>query len=229
MNNSKYKSNTNSRIYAMTTNNKAGFKRHVLGDIELIEANAESGCITSQWTLGRFYLNGIGVLKDVVEAKKWLLLAAKAGDADAQYDLSLEVYYNTGLNGDYFEAFKWATASAEQGHIEASALLGRLYYEGHGVKKDLVESLYNTIYAAKHGQPMALFNLAYFFGEGVGVSKCYSTAFVLLELAIQGGAADPLNNYKWLKKNMKKSELALAKKYKSILIGLIEENKKAAL
>ncbi len=215
--------------YKLTTNNKAGFKRHVLGDFNLIKANAESGCITSQWMMGRFYLYGIGVLKDIVEAKKWLLLAANAGDADAQYELSLEVYYNTGLNGDYFEAFRWATASAEQGHIEASALLGRFYYEGHGVKKDLVESLHCTNNAAKHGQPMALFNLAYFFGEGVGVAKCYPMALVLLELALEGGALDPLKNYKWLKKKMTKSELALAKNYKAIFIGLIEENKKAAL
>lgn len=61
---------------------------------------------------------------------------AKAGDANAQFELASCYYSNIGVKNDYAEAMKWALRAAEQGQPEAMELVGRMYQEGQGVDKD---------------------------------------------------------------------------------------------
>ena len=50
---------------------------------------AEQNLGPAQRNLGRCYLRGDGVAKDLVEAYKWLLLAARQGDEHAKKAMTL--------------------------------------------------------------------------------------------------------------------------------------------
>jgi TPR repeat protein len=60
-------------------------------------------------------------------------ISAKAGDADAQYELGF--MYATGV-ADEVEAVKWYRKSAEQGNVDAQFSLGNAYVTGDGVERN---------------------------------------------------------------------------------------------
>jgi TPR repeat protein len=64
-------------------------------------------------------------------------ISAKAGDADAQYELG--TMYERGVS-DEVEAAKWYSKAAEQGHVDAQCNLGIAYVLGEGVERNLVLS-----------------------------------------------------------------------------------------
>jgi localization factor PodJL len=53
------------------------------GAARWFKAAADHGLADSQYNLAVLYENGLGVTKDMQQAYKWLLLAAKSGDKDA--------------------------------------------------------------------------------------------------------------------------------------------------
>jgi localization factor PodJL len=53
------------------------------GAVRWFNAAADHGLADSQYNLAVLYENGMGVAKDMRQAYKWLLLAAKAGDKDS--------------------------------------------------------------------------------------------------------------------------------------------------
>ena len=62
--------------------------------VDLIHYKAEHGCGNSQCTYGILYLNGLGVPRDPVQARKWFLVASKKseiinGDANALVESNL--------------------------------------------------------------------------------------------------------------------------------------------
>ena len=62
---------------------------------------------------------------------------AKAGDADAQYQLGSLYRSGRGVPQDDALAFEWMKAAAEQGHVRAQFNLGSMYLTGRGVARDL--------------------------------------------------------------------------------------------
>jgi TPR repeat protein len=71
-------------------------------------------------------------------AVKWYTLAAKQGDADAQYHLGQMYRKGEGVQQDYETAVNWYTLAAEQGNVDALFNLGAMYDFGTGVLKDYV-------------------------------------------------------------------------------------------
>ena len=64
---------------------------------------------------------------------KNLLIKAKLGDVNAQYELASYYHSNDVLN--YKEAFKWYSLAAEQDDVRSIEAIGRLFYYGSGVAK----------------------------------------------------------------------------------------------
>ena len=89
-----------------------------LGDIDLDTLNkaANSGKTEFQYELGRRYLFGIGVEKDVGKAIQLFQITADKGLAIAQYNLGVayDQGYMTGKR-DVFMAEKWYRKAAKQG------------------------------------------------------------------------------------------------------------------
>jgi TPR repeat protein len=59
------------------------------------------------------------------EGVKWLLKAAKAGHAKAQFNLGMAYAMGKGVQTNYFEAYKWLSAAGRGGanYSEACAIL----------------------------------------------------------------------------------------------------------
>src|SRR5215470_1337024 len=88
---------------------------------------AEQGKADAQLHLGKMYMMGQGVLKDLDQAIKWLKASALQGNADAQFYLGS--YYLL-PHRDVAEGVKWLRLSAEQGNQDSQLLLGKAYLQG---------------------------------------------------------------------------------------------------
>ena len=84
---------------------------------------AEAGYSPAQGTLGNFYLKGIGVPKDAVEAVKWLRKAGEKGNFFAQRILGQCYARGEGVEQSYTEARKWIEKAAQQRDELAQELL----------------------------------------------------------------------------------------------------------
>jgi hypothetical protein len=68
---------------------------------------ADLGLPKSQYNLGVFYENGIGVEKDQVRAVSWYRKAAKNGVAEAQHNLACNLQLGKGVLKDQIEAYAY--------------------------------------------------------------------------------------------------------------------------
>jgi len=73
------------------------------------------------------YGRGEGLPKNDVKALEWLLKAANAGAADAQYVVGLHYERGRGTPVDLEAARNWYQRAAEQGNASAACNLGLLY------------------------------------------------------------------------------------------------------
>ena len=88
---------------------------------------AEHGNADAQLILGKMYMGGQGVLKDLDQAIKWFKASATQGNAEAQFFLG-SVYLLP--HKDIAEGVKWLRLSADQGNQDAQWLLGKAYLQG---------------------------------------------------------------------------------------------------
>lgn len=74
------------------------------------------------------------------EELKWMLMAANAGDAEAESRVSNLYLRGRGAPQDYESAALWAKKAADQGYPDAMYNLGYFYETGRGVAKDITLS-----------------------------------------------------------------------------------------
>src|SRR5437660_3725612 len=88
---------------------------------------AELGSTAAQYFLGASFAAGdSGYPKNEIEAVKWYTMAAKAGDAEAQYNLGTMILYGEGTPKDIVQGKHWLEESARQGNLSAKRLLAEL-------------------------------------------------------------------------------------------------------
>jgi hypothetical protein len=146
--------------------------------------------------LGKKYLIGDTVVKDLKLAYDNIRVAAENGHQSAQLELSL-LYLNnrnfkfiqTASNEDVNkEIFKWAKLSIVNGNLNSVALLGYLYYMGIGteknwnIAKEFLEQTItlnneNKINILKSDLIFAIFILGQIAFNGEGFLKNYDVAF----------------------------------------------------
>ena len=105
--------------------------------------------------LGRFYLQGEGVTRDISLARRWLTVAADAGILRAQSKLAYCYFFGCDdvlWPQDARQAARWMRKAAEQGDIGAQYYLGFIYEEGRGVPQNLYEA-YKWYAIAAHREP----------------------------------------------------------------------------
>ncbi|MEO8274597.1 MAG: hypothetical protein ABI639_00145 [Thermoanaerobaculia bacterium] len=118
--------------------------------------------------------------------------AAKKGNAQAQYDLALELMYGEDVDPktrDAAAAMGWLRRAAEQGHLEAQKDLGTNYSLGIGVAPDAAEAAHWYSKAADQGDAEARFYLAVAYEQGEGVKADSAAALRLHRLAAAQGYA----------------------------------------
>ena len=148
---------------------------------ELLRKAADTGNTEVYYTLGEIYEYGLGVKKDLIEAVRWYLKAAKNGVREAEDKLKNEplksiaesmgvqkqethaMDYFRGENGveqDYAMAFKLFLKEALAGDALAEYYLGWMLETGTGVDQDLEEAAKHYSAAANAGVEEAKDKLA---------------------------------------------------------------------
>ena len=100
--------------------------------------------------LGSMYEKGVGLKKDLLEARRLYLAAADKGNAKAMHDLA--VLYAEGIEGkpDYAVASRWFRKAAAFGLVDSQYNLAILYARGVGIERNLVKS-YRMVRACRQG------------------------------------------------------------------------------
>ena len=154
-------------------------------------ARAAAGDPVARFKMAGFYARGEGVTQDLVEAAKWLTLAAEQGYAPAQNNLAVCYSTGAGVPKDQAKAIAWIRKSAEQGYARAQCYLGLSYAKGEGVPRDQTQALDWFRKSAAQGFPDALNHLGYCHSQGRGVPKDEAEAFACWSIAARSheGAA----------------------------------------
>jgi hypothetical protein len=107
-------------------------------EIEILKKAAERGSAGAQRALGDAY-----AWDNKAVAFKWYTLAAKQGDAKAQYALAImhDVAVDMGKEKDRTPAFKLYARAAAQGHVGAEGNLAEAYAKGKGVAKSPLDAV----------------------------------------------------------------------------------------
>lgn len=120
--------------------------------------------------------------------------AAKAGDAEATFELAKLYERGIGVPQDVAEALRLYRISADMGFADAINDLGFLYYQGtDGLPRDPQKAIQLLQQAADLRHPQAMFNVAALIDDGIVPGKTPEDAARYLYLALRSGVADVLN------------------------------------
>ena len=115
---------------------------------------AALGDADAQFALGRLYETGRSVTHDPEAARRWYAEAARAGNAEASFNLGM-MEISRGGEGAYERAASYFRAAAERGNVDAQVNLALLYEQGLGVPRDDALALDWYAKAALRGDPEA--------------------------------------------------------------------------
>ena len=88
-------------------------------DLSVLLSQAEDGSTKAQYRLGMLYFQGKGVDRDMVEARKWLRMAADKGHTLSQNNLGLAIKAMATSQAEHMKAAAWFRLAAEQGMATA--------------------------------------------------------------------------------------------------------------
>jgi len=112
---------------------------------------------------------------------------AKAGDAEAQYNLAMLYRTGKGVEKDLKASFKWFQQAAEQGVSDAQYYLAHMYDNGETVEKNLSKAFEWYRKAAEQGQGLAQINLGVIYADGIGVPQNIEQAYLWFHAAASQG------------------------------------------
>ena len=124
--------------------------------LEYCTRSADLGEVNAQVLLGTFYADGEIVERCEERAIDWFMRAAEAGNAEAQFQLSLLVPKKE-------EAEVWLERAAGQGHSTALYELAMKRLSG---QNDLNEAVRLLTYSCEEGNPEAMFEMFKIFSQG---------------------------------------------------------------
>jgi hypothetical protein len=150
-----------------------------------------AGLVEARYLVGRMHALGLGVDKDLSEARRWIdgvvnfyRAAAMRDQVNAQYHIG-EIYLDT-IGVDWQEAYKWTARAALKGHSGAQYNLSKLYFSRRGESIN-PDALYWLRVAAKGGNRDAQYDLGYRLASGRGMEKNSNDARMWLEKASSQG------------------------------------------
>lgn len=123
---------------------ESGIAAYDSGDYEKarreLQAVVDAGDPVAAYLLGRIYLAGQGIPRDVSEGMKWLRLAAERGEINATVQLAARYDHGVGVPQSDKEAFKWYRKAAERGSAVGQLNVGIMYATARATAVDLVEA-----------------------------------------------------------------------------------------
>jgi TPR repeat protein len=134
----------------------AGTPRDEARALDLFGRAAAAGHTRAQINLGILYLRGLGVPRDIVNARAWLEKAAASGDPQALYTLGRAMDEGSEqITPDPVRAADLYRRAAEKGHVLAGLRYGLALSEGIGIKRDVATAQKWLVQARDNGVPEA--------------------------------------------------------------------------
>jgi TPR repeat protein len=134
----------------------AGTPRNEARALDLFQKAAAAGHTRAQINLGILYMRGLGVPRDLVNARAWLEKAAASGDPQALYTLGRAMDESSEqIAPDPVRAADLYRRAAEKGHVLAGLRYGLALSEGVGIKRDIPQAQKWLVQARDNGVPEA--------------------------------------------------------------------------
>ena len=122
--------------------------------VKLFVEAASGGITVAKHKLGKMFLNGDGVEKDIQKAVEWLKQAALEENEFAEYALGRLFLKGEEVEKDIFAAEEYLLKSASRGNKYAAYLLGKEYLSGENFGKDAMKAVeYLELAAEKDFEP----------------------------------------------------------------------------
>ena len=116
---------------------RRGFRQDRGKALELFHRAGTLGCASAYYNIGRAYLNGEGVERDMKQAKHYWELAAIGGHAIARHNLG----WIEERAGNMGRALKHHMIAVERGHDQSLKTIKEFYMNGHATKDDYAKAL----------------------------------------------------------------------------------------
>jgi len=142
---------------------------------------------SAQYLVGRNYLKGKSVEKNIKEAIKWFELAAKQNHVRAQYQLGILYLYGKDIKENLNYAYYFLSKAAEKNHLDSQYELGNYYSKGNANKRQYAKAAEWYRKASQRGHVRAQYELGKLLYEGQGVEKDQIKAIKLLTEASESG------------------------------------------
>jgi uncharacterized protein len=172
----------------------AGTPRDEVRALDLFHRAAAAGHTRAQINLGILYLRGLGVQRDLVNARAWLEKAAASGDPQALYTLGRAMDEGSEqIAPDPVRAADLYRRAAEKGHVLAGLRYGLALSEGIGIKRDVAQAQKWLVQARDNGVPEAALAMGDMAArtpasrDKAANERTVQTAVSWYEVAAQGG------------------------------------------
>ena len=109
-----------------------GVEKDEKRSFELNAKAAASGDRDAVLAMGWYYFNGVGVDRDLGEARKWYRKSARQKQPGAMFTLGSISYEE----GKFEEAMRWFESAVKEGHARSIYWIAKLYWRGLGVGRD---------------------------------------------------------------------------------------------
>lgn len=146
----------------------------------------------AQYQLGLMYNQGVGVEKNVNQAKSFFELATKQNHAESAYQLGLLYENSQDETPNYEEARHWYEKAANNDHLEAQYKLATLYLQDPNKKIDYVKVRQLLEKAVVQNHVKATYQLGVLYQKGLGGMQDYAKAKQLFEDAVKKGDIESL-------------------------------------
>ena len=155
--------------------------------IRLLTLSAMQGFDVAMYRLGKLYLQGEVVEKNVGEALRWFWEAEAKDNPYAQYQLGKLYLKGEDVSADYATAQRMFEKSVRQGNAYAMYSLAKMNLQGTAKYSDIQYAIRLLTVAAKRGNQWAEYQLGKMYLYGQGVDKDYELAVQLLTSSASKG------------------------------------------
>lgn len=141
-------------------------------ELESVYTAARNGNVIAQKNMGLMEIQ----MGNFERAMTWLTVAAKKGNADAQFNLAIMFRDGEGCKVDYTQAMFWfkKAQSNINPRIEAYGEIGKMYQYGFGVYKDISEAIHWYEQGAKLGDHYSMCYLGRIYSDSGDMNKALS-------------------------------------------------------
>ena len=161
--------------------------------------SAMQGFDIAMYRLGKLYLQGDVIDKNIGEALRWLWEADAQDNSYAQYQLGKLYFKGEDVATDYAIAQRMFEKSVRQGNAYAMYSLAKMHLKGVAQYSDIRYAVHLLMEAAERGNQWAEYQLGKMYLYGQGVDRNYELAVQLLSSAASKGneyAQHLLDNYR---------------------------------